>query len=74
MSEGLHIVGMSAIESNRFEPAQMKSGLGWRVLVRCPGNRIQYISGFQDKSDALNWIEQEGPTWFAKMEAALDGI
>jgi len=58
----------------RFETMRMKNGLGWRVLVRRPGVTIQYISGFVSESDALKWIEEEGPTWLTKMEAALNGI
>lgn len=57
-----------------FEPIQMKSGLGWSILVRRPNDQIQYISGFEAKIDAMNWIEREGPTWLWKMEQALNGI
>lgn len=56
----------------RFEPIQMKSGLGWRILVRGSNEQIQYINGFKAKLDAVNWIEREGPTWISKMEQALN--
>ncbi len=46
----------------------MKNGFGWGVLVRRPGVSVQYISGFVSESDALKWIEEEGPTWQEKME------
>ena len=58
----------------RFEPIRMKTGLGWRVLVRRPGALIQFISGFESESDALKWIEEEGPAWQAKMDEALNGV
>lgn len=58
----------------RFEPMRMKNGLGWRVLVRGPGGTIQYISGFVSETDALKWIEEEGPTWQIKSEGALNRI
>lgn len=58
----------------RFEPVPLKSGLGWRVLARRPGGQIHYISGFETESDALDWINHEGLSWFSKLNAAEIGI
>lgn len=58
----------------RFELVPLKSGLGWRVLARLPGGQIDYISGFETESEALDWINHKGLMWFGKLNAAEIGI
>jgi hypothetical protein len=38
-------------------PAEV--GDGWRIFIQWASGRMQYISGFESKDDAQNWIKNE---------------
>jgi hypothetical protein len=42
-------------------------------MVR-PSGQVQYITGFDTKAAAKDWIKVEGPRWFSKTEDAITNI
>jgi hypothetical protein len=57
---------------NRFEIEPATSG--WRVRMTRANGQIQYIGGFETKTQASLWITSEGPAWYSSTEAALDRV
>jgi len=38
-------------------------GLGWRIAVRWPDGRIEYVTGMGTEDQALQWIINDAPQW-----------
>jgi hypothetical protein len=50
-------------------PAQ--AGDGWRVFIQWTSGQIQYISGFESRQDAENWIASEAQNWLNALNTRL---
>ena len=52
----------------------VSASAGYRVRMTRPNGYIQYIGGFETKSEASSWIATKGAGWFRSTEEALDRI
>jgi hypothetical protein len=57
-----------------FEAVPTSSAKSWRVRMVRPSGQVQYITGFDTKAAAKDWIKVEGPRWFSKTEDAITNI
>ena len=52
----------------------VSASAGYRVRMTRPNGYIQYIGGFETKSEASSWIATKGAGWFRSTEEAFDGF
>jgi hypothetical protein len=55
---------MAAIKlTTTFEPMQMKSRLGWYVLVAPVRGQPRQLGGFNNETEAKEWITRKSAAW-----------
>ena len=66
------LMNMSAVDAIP-EISTMPIGSGWRVRI-WDGQRLQFIGGFDAKSEAEEWVRKAMPSWLKKLQTAADRL
>jgi hypothetical protein len=53
-----------------FEPVKLKAKPSWYVRVAFPSGQQTYVSGFNTKADARNWIKRDASRWLTHYRGA----
>ncbi len=59
--------------SPSFEIVAVPVGNGWRVRIS-DGVRMQFVSGFDGKAAAEEWITSSAPAWLAALQTAAERL
>jgi hypothetical protein len=59
--------------SPTLEIATMPIGNGWRVRIS-DGRRLQFVSGFEAKSAAEEWVRNSSHAWLAKLKTIVERL
>jgi len=55
------------------EIVTMPIGNGWRVRI-ADGRRLQFVSGFEAKSDAEQWAHTSAHAWLTKLRTIVEHL
>jgi hypothetical protein len=53
----------------KFEPAELKAGIGWCVRLTLPSGRQPQIDGFETEAEAREWIKARSAAWLKMYES-----
>ena len=56
-----------------FEVVTLPIGNGWRVRIS-DGRHLQFVSGFDAKSHAEEWVRNSSPTWLDKLKTITERL
>ena len=56
-----------------LEIVAMPIGNGWRVRIS-DGQRLQFVSGFDAKSAAEEWVNSSSRAWLAKLATVVERL
>ena len=59
--------------SPSFEIVTLPIGNGWRVRIS-DGRHLQFVSGFDAKSHAEEWVRSSSPAWLDKLKTITDRL
>ena len=56
-----------------FEITTTPIGDGWRVRI-ADGRRLQFVGGFEAKSDAEQWAHKSAHAWLIKLRTIVEHL
>ena len=59
--------------SSTIEIVTLPIGNGWRVRIS-DGRHLQFVSGFDAKSHAEEWVRNSSPTWLDKLKTITERL
>jgi hypothetical protein len=59
--------------SSSFEIVTLPIGNGWRVRIS-DGRHLQFVSGFDAKSHADEWVRNSSSTWLTKLKRIAERL
>lgn len=60
-------------ETPAFEIVTMPIGNGWRVRIS-DGQHMQFVSGFDAKSSAEEWVRNSSPAWLDNLKTITERL
>ena len=60
-------------ETPAFEIVTLPIGNGWRVRIS-DERRMQFVSGFDAKSSAEEWVRSSSPAWLDTLKNATERL
>lgn len=61
------------LEKSGVEVTTMPIGNGWRVRI-FDGRHLQFVSGFNTKRDAEDWIRKSSQLWLSNLDTLVDRL
>lgn len=59
--------------THAFEIVTIPIGNGWRVRIS-DGRQLQFVSGFDARSKAEEWVRSSSPAWLDKLKTIAERL
>jgi hypothetical protein len=63
----------NAAATTTLEVTTLPMRNGWRVRIT-DGKHLQFVSGFEAKRDAEEWVRRSSQSWLAKLSTVADRL